>query len=67
VLLVLFAAGLDVTSTAWDRGAAGRVLEVTPLLLGALIGFAGTRRWPGRAVEVGLFALLAGAVLAAGR
>jgi len=66
-LLVLFAVGLDVSSAAWGRQAGGRMLEVAPLLLGALVGFVGMRRWPGRSVEVGLVALLAGALLAAAR
>lgn len=66
-LLALFAVGLDVSSAAWGRQAGGRVLEVAPLLLGAFVGFVGMRRWPGRSVEVGLVALLAGALLAAVR
>ena len=66
-LLVLFASGLDVSSTAWASGAGGRILEGAPLLLGAAIGFAGMRRWPARSTEVGFFALFAGAVLAAAR
>lgn len=66
-LLVLFATGLDVPSAVWGHGAGGRVLEVVPLLLGAAIGFFGMRRWPGRSVEVGLTAILAGAILAAVR
>jgi PTS system mannose-specific IID component len=64
-LLVLLAAGLDVASSAWGRQAGGRMLEAAPLLLGALIGFVGMRRWPSRSVEVGLAALFAGALLAA--
>ena len=66
-LLVLFATGLDVPSAAWGYDACGRVLEVVPLLLGAAIGFFGIRRWPARTVEVALVAILAGAILAAGR
>ena len=66
-LLVLFATGLDVPSAAWGHGPGGRVLEVVPLLVGAAIGFFGMRRWPSRSVEVGLLAILAGAILAAGR
>ncbi len=66
-LVVLFAAGLDVSSAVWARGAGGHLLEIAPLLLGAAIGFVGMRRWPARSVEVGLVALLAGAALAAVR
>lgn len=66
-LLALLAAGLDIPSSAWGRQAGGRVLELTPLLLGGLVGFVGMRRWPARSVEVGLAALLAGAILAAAR
>jgi hypothetical protein len=64
-ILALLAVGLDVASSSWGRQAGGRMLEVAPLLLGALVGFVGMRRWPSRSVEVGLAALLAGALLAA--
>lgn len=66
-LVVLFASGLDVSSSAWAPGPGGHLLEIAPLLLGAAIGFVGMRRWPARSVEVGLVALVAGAALAAVR
>jgi PTS system mannose-specific IID component len=65
-LVALLGTGLDFASSIWGESARRRVMDLTPLLLGAFIGFAGLQRWPGRAVEVALLALLAGAVLAAG-
>ncbi len=64
-LVALVAVSLDLGSGAWGADGGARLAALTPLLLGALIGFLGLRRWPGRGVEVGLGVLLAALLLAA--
>ncbi|HYR69384.1 MAG TPA: hypothetical protein VER77_05840, partial [Candidatus Dormibacteraeota bacterium] len=63
-LLALVALSLDFGSGRWGADGRSRVASLTPLLLGAVIGYAGLRRWPGRGVEVGLGVLAAAAVFA---
>ena len=63
-LLALVALSLDFGSGRWGMDGRSRVASLTPLVLGAVIGYAGLRRWPGRGVEVGLGVLAAAAVFA---
>jgi len=62
-LLALVIRFLDFGSIGWGLGAAAKVTSATPLLLGAMIGWVGLRRWPGRVVEVALAALAAALVV----
>jgi len=64
-LIALVALSLDLGSIRWGVDGRSRVAALTPLVLGAVIGYAGLRRWPGRGVEVGLGVLAAAAVFAA--
>jgi mannose PTS system EIID component len=64
-LIALVALSLDLGSSRWGVDGRSRVAALTPLVLGAVIGYAGLRRWPGRGVEVGLGVLAAAAVFAA--
>lgn len=64
-LVALVAFSLDFASNRWGADGRSRVASLTPLVLGAVIGYAGLRRWPGRGVEVGLGVLAAAAVFAA--
>ena len=65
-LLALLAMSLRFGSDRWGADGRSKVASLTPLVLGAVIGFAGLRRWPGRAVEVALGALVAASALAWG-
>jgi mannose/fructose/N-acetylgalactosamine-specific phosphotransferase system component IID len=64
-LLALVALALDLGSVSWGGGGRTRVTALLPLALGAGIGFAGLRRWPGRVVETGLLTLGSAALFAA--
>ena len=57
VVLTLVLRSLDLGSGTWGYGASARAASATPLLVGAAIGYAGARRWPGRCVEVALAAI----------
>jgi len=48
---------LDLGSGAWGVDVPARAASIAPLLLGAAIGYAGIRRWPGRCVEVAALAM----------
>ena len=48
---------LDLGSGAWGADLPARAASAAPLLVGAAIGAAGIRRWPGRCVEVAFLAL----------
>jgi PTS system mannose-specific IID component len=63
-LIALAAVSLDLGSQRWGGDERARLSGVTPLLLGALVGFLGLKRWPGRVVEVALLAVLAAAAAA---
>jgi PTS system mannose-specific IID component len=62
-LLALVIRFLDFGSIGWGLDAAAKVAAAVPLLLGAVIGWIGLKRWPGRVVEVALAALAAALVL----
>ena len=62
-LLALVIRFLDFGSIDWGLDATAKVTTATPLVLGAVIGWAGLRKWPGRVVEVALAALTAGLLL----
>jgi PTS system mannose-specific IID component len=59
VVLMLVLKSLDLGSGSWGADASARAASVIPLLSGAAIGAVGARRWPGRGVEVALFAIAA--------
>jgi hypothetical protein len=61
-LLALVIRFLDFGSIGWGLDATAKITAAAPLLLGAVIGWTGLRRWPGRVVEVALAALAAALV-----
>ena len=62
-LLALVIRFLDFGSIDWGLDATAKITTAAPLVLGAVIGWAGLSKWPGRVVEVALAALVAGLVL----
>lgn len=62
-LLALVIRFLDFGSIDWGLDATAKVTTAMPLVLGAVIGWAGLLKWPGRVVEVALAALTAGLLL----
>jgi len=64
-LLAWIVIALDPGSITWGADQRARLIALVPLVLGAVVGYAGLRRWPGRVVEVGVLTLIAAAVCAA--
>ena len=62
-LLALVIRFLDFGSIDWGLDATAKITTAAPLVLGAVIGWAGLLKWPGRVVEVALAALAAGLLL----
>jgi len=63
-LLALAAVSLEFGSAPWTGEGRALIEGTAPLLLGAIVGWVGLRRWPGGGVEVALLALSMGVGLA---
>jgi len=64
-LLAWTARALDLGDMSWGVDERARLMALLPLALGAVVGYVGLRRWPGRVVEVSVLTLIVAAVCAA--